>query len=552
MAVLEDKTSRLAALLELLETRGRALPAGAASIRRYKGALDWPARGKVVVPFGRIANPRFPRTFLRSSGWTIDVPTGTPVKAVFAGDVVYAQWLKGYGNLVVLDHGDGVFTLYGHLMTGTVPAGDAGRARGGRRARGRSPRGGGRRRLLRDPGEPDLRRSARLAPLGGTPGGSPPGPDRRSAGAGNRPGAIPYHRAVTKSRLASFLASLALLGTLFVVLPGLGADEKKEKGGKDGLYRPLGLFTEVLSLVRGNYVEKVEVKPLLAGAFSGMTEAMDPFSEYVPPEKMAAFEAARAAREKADHVDSGLVLARRAGYPVVVTAVPGSPAAAAGIETDDLVEKVGGRLRPEPRPLGGRGGALGEAGRPGERPRRARGEAAAADPRDRPGVVDAVAPVGREGLGRARREGARLRGRDGRRPRGDPRPARPVEGPRPRPPRERVRIVGRGRPRRGALRPARPHRRAEGTEDRREELAAEAGQRVHQGSLVLLVDSGTGGPAELFAAALRESAAKELGIDVAAALKREEKKGGAGARGRGPPHAGPLARPEEAPRPRRR
>ena len=123
VAVLEDKTTRLAALLELLETRGRALPAGAASIRRYKGVIDWPARGKVVVPFGRIANPRFPKTFLRSSGWTIDVPTGTPVKAVFAGDVVYAQWLKGYGNLVVLDHGDGVFTLYGHLMTGTAPRG---------------------------------------------------------------------------------------------------------------------------------------------------------------------------------------------------------------------------------------------------------------------------------------------------------------------------------------------------------------------------------------------------------------------------------------------
>jgi murein hydrolase activator len=123
VAALEDKTSRLAALLELLETRGRALPAGSASIRRYKGAIDWPVRGKVVVPFGRIANPRFPKTFLRSSGWTIDVPTGTPVKAVFPGDVVYAQWLKGYGNVVVLDHGDGVFTLYGHLMTGTAPRG---------------------------------------------------------------------------------------------------------------------------------------------------------------------------------------------------------------------------------------------------------------------------------------------------------------------------------------------------------------------------------------------------------------------------------------------
>lgn len=123
VAALEEKTSRLEALLELLETRGRALPAGAASIRRYKGAIDWPVRGKVVVPFGRIANPRFPKTFLRSSGWTIDAAPGVIVRAVFAGDVVYAQWLKGYGNLVVLDHGDGVFTLYGHLTPGTVPRG---------------------------------------------------------------------------------------------------------------------------------------------------------------------------------------------------------------------------------------------------------------------------------------------------------------------------------------------------------------------------------------------------------------------------------------------
>lgn len=123
VAELEDKTTRLEALLELLETRGRSLPAGAASIRRYKGAVDWPVSGKVVVPFGRIANPRFPKTFLRSSGWTIDAAPGAIVRAVFAGDVVYAQWLKGYGNLVVLDHGDGVFTLYGHLTAGTVPRG---------------------------------------------------------------------------------------------------------------------------------------------------------------------------------------------------------------------------------------------------------------------------------------------------------------------------------------------------------------------------------------------------------------------------------------------
>jgi septal ring factor EnvC (AmiA/AmiB activator) len=122
VASLEERWSRLASLLDLLETHGRALAPGAASIRRYRGVLDWPAKGKVVVPFGRIANPSFPKTFLRSSGWTIDAPPGSEARAIFAGDVAFAQWLKGYGNLVVIDHGDGVFTLYGRLATGSTVA----------------------------------------------------------------------------------------------------------------------------------------------------------------------------------------------------------------------------------------------------------------------------------------------------------------------------------------------------------------------------------------------------------------------------------------------
>jgi septal ring factor EnvC (AmiA/AmiB activator) len=124
VSTLTDKSERLAGLLDLLEGRGRSLAPGAASVRKYRGALDWPLKGKVAVPFGRIANPKFPKTFLRSSGWTLDAPTGTPVHAIFSGEVVYAQWLKGYGNLVVVDHGDGVFTLYGRLATGTIGRGE--------------------------------------------------------------------------------------------------------------------------------------------------------------------------------------------------------------------------------------------------------------------------------------------------------------------------------------------------------------------------------------------------------------------------------------------
>lgn len=329
---------------------------------------------------------------------------------------------------------------------------------------------------------------------------------------------------MTKSRLASFFGSLALLGTLFFVLPGLGADEKKEAKGKDGLYRPLGLFTEVLSLVKGNYVEKTEVRPLLAGAFSGMTEAMDPFSEYVPPQKMAAFESARGAREKADHVESGLVLARRAGYPVVVTAVPGSPSAAAGLRSRDILEKVGG--------VSARGLGLWEveaalSGKPGGRadvlvvreakPRRqtfeivraswvpslpaaerVAGELVVTVPAFGPGTADALAGL-LEPLDRTKPLVLDLRGNA----------FGSWE--------EAARAAA-------LLGPAGPIGNLKGRKIEGKSWKAEAGQRVHDGGLVLLVDSGTAGPAELFAAALRESAAREIGIDVAAVLAREERR----------------------------
>src|SRR6185295_1042494 len=123
-----------------------------------------------------------------------------------------------------------------------------------------------------------------------------------------------------KIRVLGLAASFSLLIGLFIVLPCLVADDKDAKWS---LYRPLGLFTEVLSLVQSNYVEPVELKPLLAGAFAGMTETMDPYAEYIPPEKLSAFNAAMAAHEKKDNVDSGLVLAKRFGYPMVVAAVPG-------------------------------------------------------------------------------------------------------------------------------------------------------------------------------------------------------------------------------------
>jgi septal ring factor EnvC (AmiA/AmiB activator) len=122
VATLSDKATRLEGLLERLSRAPEAPIGPGGGIRPWKGVLDWPARGAVVETFGRHRHPKFD-TWTLSNGISVSVPAGTPVRAVFAGKAIYAQWLAEYGNLVILDHGDGVFTLYAWLQAVSVRPG---------------------------------------------------------------------------------------------------------------------------------------------------------------------------------------------------------------------------------------------------------------------------------------------------------------------------------------------------------------------------------------------------------------------------------------------
>ena len=102
-------------LLETLSRQAGQDEPAAGGIRPWKGVLDWPARGTIVETFGRHRHPKFD-TWTVSNGVGVAVPLGTPVRAVYAGKTIYAQWLAEYGNLVILDHGDGMLTLYAWLQ----------------------------------------------------------------------------------------------------------------------------------------------------------------------------------------------------------------------------------------------------------------------------------------------------------------------------------------------------------------------------------------------------------------------------------------------------
>ena len=87
------------------------------AIKSVRGKLLFPVEvGRVDVRFGRTVDKRF-GTITLQRGVDIRSPEGTPVHAVHGGAVVHSGWFRGYGNLVILDHGAGWFSLYAHLST---------------------------------------------------------------------------------------------------------------------------------------------------------------------------------------------------------------------------------------------------------------------------------------------------------------------------------------------------------------------------------------------------------------------------------------------------
>jgi len=108
---LERDAMTLERLVEQLRRAMQDFPVLAQQpFERVKGKLPWPAKGKLLARFGqlRAGGP------LKWQGLLIDTQRGAQVRAPFHGRVVYADWLPGMGLLLVLDHGNGYMSLYGH------------------------------------------------------------------------------------------------------------------------------------------------------------------------------------------------------------------------------------------------------------------------------------------------------------------------------------------------------------------------------------------------------------------------------------------------------
>lgn len=109
---LRQRAARLAALIKKLETeKSREYTEKTGLFAGEKGRLPWPAAGPVKVGFGTWRHPEL-GTHYDSQGLEIVAAVETPIKAVWPGRVIFANRFQGYGNLLIVDHGDSYYTLY--------------------------------------------------------------------------------------------------------------------------------------------------------------------------------------------------------------------------------------------------------------------------------------------------------------------------------------------------------------------------------------------------------------------------------------------------------
>src|SRR5579872_2731818 len=132
-----------------------------------------------------------------------------------------------------------------------------------------------------------------------------------------------------------FQFAIVASSTCLVLMLLFGA-VRGRSASSDNVYNHLGVYSEVLSRIKADYVEEPDMKAVTIGAINGMLESLDPYASYLNAEQYKQYLKAK----DQTRASIGLVLSRRFGYLSVVDALPGSPAAKAGIATGDVIESI--------------------------------------------------------------------------------------------------------------------------------------------------------------------------------------------------------------------
>lgn len=121
---LEESASQLSKMIDQLSAAKDKEPVSLSGrFKEEMGRLRWPINGNIAGYFGKQKHPKF-NTFIVRKGIDIAAREGDKIKAVFSGKVVYADWFKGYGMLIIVDHDEGYYTVYGNASRLLVSSGD--------------------------------------------------------------------------------------------------------------------------------------------------------------------------------------------------------------------------------------------------------------------------------------------------------------------------------------------------------------------------------------------------------------------------------------------
>jgi len=134
----------------------------------------------------------------------------------------------------------------------------------------------------------------------------------------------------TKIKTAILVASAGLL--LFSLAGGIGG----VRASNDGSYRQMEVYSEVLSRVRSEYVEEPNLPTVTDGALHGLLESLDSNSSYLNPEQYKDYKA----RKTSSKGDIGAAVSKRFGYASIVSVIPGGPADKAGLQDTDIIEAI--------------------------------------------------------------------------------------------------------------------------------------------------------------------------------------------------------------------
>jgi septal ring factor EnvC (AmiA/AmiB activator) len=110
---LTDAAARLDHTISALSRGPRFEKKDAISFAGFKGLLKIPVNGRIISGYGKYTEPQSGAVNFRK-GIVIQSERGAPIRAVFSGRTVFASWLRGYGNVIIIDHGDSFHTVYAH------------------------------------------------------------------------------------------------------------------------------------------------------------------------------------------------------------------------------------------------------------------------------------------------------------------------------------------------------------------------------------------------------------------------------------------------------